>query len=59
MSDGGEGKTPPLDLDVLKERLQTIREALPGTGSSEPVSGRIEDEPQASPNGDLSLKLQD
>jgi hypothetical protein len=36
MSDGGEGKTPPLDLDVLKERLQTIREALPATGSTSP-----------------------
>jgi len=59
MSDGGEGKTPRLDLNVIKERMKTIREALPVTGFSEPVSGGIEDEPQASPNGDLSLKLQD
>ena len=59
MSDGGEGKTPRLDLNVIKERMKTIREALPVTGSSEPLSSGIENEVQASSNGDLSLKLQD
>ena len=59
MSDGGEGKTPRFDLDALKERMKTIREALPVTGSSEPLSSGIENEVQASSNGDLSLKLQD
>ena len=59
MSDGGEGKTPRLDLNVIKERMKTIREALPDTGSSEPLSSGIENEVQASSNGDLSLKLQD
>jgi hypothetical protein len=59
MSDGGEGKTPRFDLDALKERMKTIREALPVPGSSELRSSRIENEVQASSNGDLSLKLQD
>jgi hypothetical protein len=59
MSDGGEGKTPRFDLNALKERMKTIREALPVTGSSEPLSSGIENEVQASSNGDLSLKLQD